>query len=51
MALVADGLGHAAVLTPEALTKSYRDIAVKTAVWIVDAPILRRVEGAHLRQF
>ncbi len=25
MALVADGVGHAAVLTPEALTKSYRD--------------------------
>jgi hypothetical protein len=30
MALVADGLGHAAFLTPEALTKSYRDIAVET---------------------
>jgi hypothetical protein len=28
MAFVADRLGHSAVLTPEALTKSYRDTPV-----------------------
>jgi hypothetical protein len=30
VAFVADGIGHAAVLTPEALTKSSRDI---TLIW------------------
>lgn len=32
MAVVSDGLGHAAVLTPEALTGSNRDITKNTEV-------------------
>ena len=36
MALVADGLGHAAVITSEALIKSYRDITSQTSRFGMD---------------